>query len=271
MISVWKIFVHAVPSACRPSGGACWLWFVCQWSCCRWTQTHSRRQTTLRHVARPRWRKSSIWWRRLRQTFSRTSTRSRRDSRQTAGVPARSQQPSTRPVRLVLSCLDNNCQTPDGVSRQRDRVAHASNVPVGCCSEQVTLWRSPVNCCRLGLPTIPVSIILGKKEFLCLVVDAEICWYTNQSWFWFWTTTDPLLTESGPSYLCTPWVSRTRHQTLVHNFTKYYSIFIFFSDGVGSKSAINSCSKIPPRLKRVATLLCEISLSVKMASIWNMY
>jgi len=108
MISVWKLFVHAVPSACRPSGGACWLWFVCQWSCCHWTQTHSRRQTTLRHAARPRWRKSSIWWRRLRQTFSRTSTRSRRDSRQTAGVPVRSQQPSTRPVRLVLSCLDNN-------------------------------------------------------------------------------------------------------------------------------------------------------------------
>ena len=52
---------------------------------------------------------------------------------------------------------------------------------------------------------------------------------------------------------------KTRHQTLSHNFTYYYPIFkIFFTSGLGSKFATNSCLNIPPRFKHVATLPCEI-------------
>ena len=51
-------------STCCPSGAACWLWFVCQWSCCRWTQTHSRPWMTIpRHVALPHCRRSPPGWR----------------------------------------------------------------------------------------------------------------------------------------------------------------------------------------------------------------
>ena len=52
---------------------------------------------------------------------------------------------------------------------------------------------------------------------------------------------------------------KTRHQTLGHNFTKYYPIFkIFFTSRLSSKFATNSCLNIPPRFKLVATLPCEI-------------
>jgi len=56
----------------------------------------------------------------------------------------------------------------------------------------------------------------------------------------------------------TPWVKKTRHQTLDHNFTNYYPIFKnFFTSRLGSKFATNSCLNIPPRFKHVATLPCE--------------
>jgi len=52
---------------------------------------------------------------------------------------------------------------------------------------------------------------------------------------------------------------KTRHQTLTHNFTKYQPIFKhFFIDGLSSKFATKSFLNIPPRLKHVATLPCEI-------------
>jgi len=52
---------------------------------------------------------------------------------------------------------------------------------------------------------------------------------------------------------------KTRHQTLGHNFSKYYPIFkIFFTSQLISKFATNSCLNIPPRSKHVATLPCEI-------------
>jgi len=52
---------------------------------------------------------------------------------------------------------------------------------------------------------------------------------------------------------------KTRHQTLGRNFTNYYPIFkIFFTNGLSSKFAINSCLNILPRFKHVATLPCEI-------------
>ena len=54
---------------------------------------------------------------------------------------------------------------------------------------------------------------------------------------------------------CTPWVKKTRHQTLGHN----YPIFkIFFTSRLSSKFATNSCLNIPPCFKHVATLPCEI-------------
>jgi len=65
---------------------------------------------------------------------------------------------------------------------------------------------------------------------------------------------------------------KTRHPTLAHNFAKYLSIFnFFFTDGLSSKFTTNSFLNIPPCLKRVAILPCEIWMSEKMASIWNMY
>jgi len=51
---------------------------------------------------------------------------------------------------------------------------------------------------------------------------------------------------------------KTRHQTLGHNFTKYYPIFKIFSLRLGSKFAADSCLNVPPRFKHVATLPCEI-------------
>jgi len=47
---------------------------------------------------------------------------------------------------------------------------------------------------------------------------------------------------------------KTRHQLhqLLAGFQK------FFTSGLGSKFATNSCLNIPPRFKHVATLLCEI-------------
>ena len=37
---------------------------------------------------------------------------------------------------------------------------------------------------------------------------------------------------------------KTRHQTLIHNFAKYFSILtIFFTDGFGSKFATKCCLK----------------------------
>jgi len=51
---------------------------------------------------------------------------------------------------------------------------------------------------------------------------------------------------------------KPRHRTLGHNFTKYYPIFIFFTSGLGSKFATNSCLNFSPRFKHVATLPCEI-------------
>ena len=49
----------------------------------------------------------------------------------------------------------------------------------------------------------------------------------------------------------TPWVKKTRHQTLGRNFTNG-------SSRLGSKFATNSCLNIPPSFKHVATLPCEI-------------
>jgi len=51
---------------------------------------------------------------------------------------------------------------------------------------------------------------------------------------------------------------KTRHQTLSHNFTNYYPIFKIFSLENSSKFATNSYLNIPPHLKDVATLPCEI-------------
>jgi len=62
----------------------------------------------------------------------------------------------------------------------------------------------------------------------------------------------------------TPWVKKTRHQTLGHNFTNYYPIFKkFFTGRLGSKFTTNSCLNIPPRCKHVVTLPCEIWMSEK--------
>jgi len=62
----------------------------------------------------------------------------------------------------------------------------------------------------------------------------------------------------------TPWVKKTRHQPLGHNFTKYYPIFKKnFTGGLGSKFTSNSHLNIPPRFKHVATLPCEIWMSEK--------
>ena len=53
----------------------------------------------------------------------------------------------------------------------------------------------------------------------------------------------------------------TRHQTLGHNFTKYYPIFkIFFTSRLGSKFATNSRLNIPRCFKHFATLPCEIRM-----------
>ena len=50
---------------------------------------------------------------------------------------------------------------------------------------------------------------------------------------------------------------KTRHQLhqLLAGFQK------FFTSGLGSKFATNSCLNIPPRFQHVATLLCEIWMS----------
>jgi len=80
--------------------------------------------------------------------------------------------------------------------------------------------------------------------------------------------------------LSTPWVKKTRHHTLGHNFTNssnnrpllsyyyYYQLLsdfqIFFTSELGSKFATNSCLNIPPRFKHVATLPCEIWMSGKL-------
>jgi len=57
---------------------------------------------------------------------------------------------------------------------------------------------------------------------------------------------------------------KTRHQTLAQNFTKYEPIIkTFFTDGLCSKLATNSCLNIPPRLQHVATLPCEKRMSEK--------
>ena len=62
----------------------------------------------------------------------------------------------------------------------------------------------------------------------------------------------------------TPWVKKTRNQTLAHNFTKYEPIpSKFFSNGLSSKFATNSCLNIPTRFKHVTTLPCEIRMSEK--------
>ena len=53
---------------------------------------------------------------------------------------------------------------------------------------------------------------------------------------------------------------KKRHQTLSNNFTNYYPIFKIFSlkDSVVN---LQQTLKIPPRLKHVATLPCEIWMS----------
>jgi len=58
----------------------------------------------------------------------------------------------------------------------------------------------------------------------------------------------------------TPWVKKKpRHYTLVHSFTKYWPIFKILSPfRLGKKLAIKQSLKIPPHLKCVATLPCEI-------------
>ena len=64
--------------------------------------------------------------------------------------------------------------------------------------------------------------------------------------------------------VCTPWVKKTRHQTLGQNFTNYYPIFkIFFTSQLSSKFATNLCLNIPPRFQHVATLPCEMWMQKK--------
>ena len=47
------------------------------------------------------------------------------------------------------------------------RSLHTRSVPVGCCSEHVTLWSSPVNCSRFGLPSSYSSLcLLLETRFL---------------------------------------------------------------------------------------------------------
>jgi len=62
----------------------------------------------------------------------------------------------------------------------------------------------------------------------------------------------------------TPWVKKTRHLTLAHNFTKYWPIFQILSllDSVGNCNKV-IYKKTPPHPKRVATLPCEISVFKK--------
>ena len=67
----------------------------------------------------------------------------------------------------------------------------------------------------------------------------------------------PVCTSMSHNFDCTLWFKNTRHQ---NNFT----------DVLRRKFATKSCLNIPPRLKCVAILRCEIWMS-KMESIWNTY
>ena len=72
-----------------------------------------------------------------------------------------------------------------------------------------------------------------------------------------WCSISDSLYSSRPSGVYTV-SQKTRHQTLVHNFTKYQRIFkLFFTDGLGSKFSTKSCLNISPRFTHVVTLPCE--------------
>jgi len=58
---------------------------------------------------------------------------------------------------------------------------------------------------------------------------------------------------------------KTRHQTLVHNFAKYWSIFNIFTVTLTRKFAIKRSLQIPPHLNGVATLPCKILVSGNIA------
>jgi len=58
---------------------------------------------------------------------------------------------------------------------------------------------------------------------------------------------------------------KTRHQLNINRFSNF-----FFTDGLASKFATNSCLNISLRLKHVTTLPCEISMSEKWRQS-NMY
>jgi len=98
----------------------------------------------------------------------------------------------------------------------------------------------------VGLKSLDVSPC-NELLLLPMIIINSLAWeyfFTHKSTF-------------GVYY--TPWVKKTRHQTLGHNFTNHYTIFkIFFRSQLGSKFATNSCLNIPPRFKHVATLSCEI-------------
>jgi len=68
----------------------------------------------------------------------------------------------------------------------------------------------------------------------------------------------------------TPWVKKTRHQTLGHNFTNYIRSSKFFTSGLGSKFATNSCLNIPHALNMSLHYLVKCECR-KMASFWNTY
>jgi len=59
----------------------------------------------------------------------------------------------------------------------------------------------------------------------------------------------------------TPWVKKTRHLTLAHNFTKYLPIFKILSLlDPNRKFVTKSYTNTPPHPNRVASLPCEISV-----------
>jgi len=58
----------------------------------------------------------------------------------------------------------------------------------------------------------------NQLQLKCMIIGLWSIWRTYRPTSWTWTYT-----------LYTPWVKKTRHQTLGHNFTNYYPIFKIFS------------------------------------------
>jgi len=91
--------------------------------------------------------------------------------------------------------------------------------------------------------------------------------HTPTDWLWRSAETDlGLKCRIHVSNRCTtPWVKKNKDTKLLPITTPNMNRFskLFFTDGLGGIFATKSCLNIPPRLKYVATLPCEILLSEK--------